>query len=151
MLHHTILTGRIKKLFYGWLIFCVGGVSSLAYFDGFAPGHEHGQHPYHLSIFDEAAHAHNPLPPLHEDLTEQMRFWLASRLNPQADFFVAAQNLGVGFSRFFASGLGDGYILTAAYLKIFGLPSLFGSVERIAFKGRSAWPIPLDKPPIFLG
>jgi hypothetical protein len=151
MLHHKILAVWIKKLFYGWLIFCIGGVSSLTYFDGFAPGHEHGRHPYHLSIFDEAPHAHNPLPPLSEDLAEQMRFWLVSHLNPLTNILRAAQNFAPGFSSFFASGLGDGYILMATRFKIFHLPALFDVVALATLNGRSAWLVPLDKPPIFLG
>ncbi len=140
-----------EKLIYGWLIFCVGGVGSLTYFDGLLPGHEHGEHPYHLTIFEESPHVHNPLPPPRQILAKQARFWLISRLNPQTDILSIAQNLANGFTRFFASGLSDGYILTAAHLKIFDLPSLFGPIALAALNGRSAWLSPLDKPPISPG
>jgi hypothetical protein len=150
MLPKNILITWIQKLSYGWLVFCVGGVGSLTYFDAFAPGHEHGQHPFHLSIFEEVGHHHEAPLPQPEALTEQMRFWLTSRFNPQTDFLGAAQNLASGFTRFFGSGLSDGYILTAAHCKIFDLLLLFGSVVLAGLTGQSTWLAPPEKPPTSL-
>ena len=138
-----------QKFVYSWLVFCVGGVGSLTYFDGFLPGHEHAHHPYHWSLFEQPGHTHNPLPPRPEVLAEQMRFWLVSRLNPQTDF-VATQNLGPGFARFFASGLSDGYILTTLPPHIFDQPALSGSVSSAGLAGRSAALAPPEKPPRFI-
>jgi hypothetical protein len=150
MLPKQFIINWTQKFIHGWLIFCVGGVGSLTYFDGLLPGHTHGEHPFHLSIFEESPHVHNPLPPLPEDLAERARFWLVSRLNPQTDMLNAAQTLAHGLSHFFASDLSGGYLLTAAHLKIFALFVLFGSVALAALDKRSAWLPPPDKPPIFL-
>ncbi|MBE7467519.1 MAG: hypothetical protein DPW09_15035 [Anaerolineae bacterium] len=147
MLRDKILRVWIKKLVYGWLIFCVGGVSSLTYFDGLLPGHEHDQHPYHLSIFEESSHTHQHGSSPPETEVEQIRFWLVSRLNPQTDFILATQNLGPGLSQFFTSGLSDGYILTIAQLNIFALPPLLGSIALAALSKQSVSLAPLDKPP----
>lgn len=138
MLLYRILWGWIKKLVYGWLIFCVGGVGSLTYFDGLMPGHKHGQHPYHLSIFEESSHAHPHEPHLPETETGLIRFRFIRNLNPQADFLVAAPNFNPGLSQFFASGLSNGYLLTITQFKIFAFPSLLGSTALVALSRQSA-------------
>lgn len=152
MLCHKVLRLWIKKLVYGWLIFCVGGVGSLTYFDGLLPGHEHGQHPYHLSIFEESSHGHHhhePHLPETKTETELIRFWSIRNLIPQADFILAAQNLSPGLSQFFVSGLSSGYLVPIAQFRIFIFPSLLGSTVLTAFNGQSASLAPHDKPPSF--
>ncbi|MFN8459355.1 MAG: hypothetical protein U0401_32675 [Anaerolineae bacterium] len=143
MLPKNILGDLIQKLLYGWLIFCVGGVSSLTYFDGFLPGHEHGEHPYHLSFFEEPAHIHHLHPPQPETLVE----YINSHLNPQIIVIGVAHEIVSGFSSIFVSGLNDGYILTVIGLKIFDPLHLFGSIIQASFDGQSAWVAPLEKPP----
>jgi hypothetical protein len=64
MLLKEIYRDWFQKFIYAFLVFCIGGINSLVYFDDFLPGHEHGLHPYHLSIWTEPVHHHNPLPPL---------------------------------------------------------------------------------------
>lgn len=146
MLLRKKLITCLQKSIYGWLIFCVGGVGSLTYYDGFLPGHEHGEHPYHLSILEET-HVHRP-PSWPEVVAEQMHLWPARRLNSQAaSIFLAAHPLAPGFSRFFSSGLSDGYLLTSVNLNILGLPLLFGSIPPTVFLGQSAWLVPPDIPP----
>lgn len=139
----------IKNLIFGWLIFCVGGVGSLTYFDGFLPGHEHGDHPFHMSVLEETDHHHSPLPsPADpEDLAQEMRLWLVSRFLPDAQFFMASPHIAVGLLQFFTSGLSDGYILTAARFNISTPPALNGSVSALVFTGRSARLAPPEKPP----
>lgn len=146
MLPENVPTAWIKKFIYGWLIVCVGGVGSLTYYDGFLPGHEHGHHLYHLSILEET-HLHQSLfrP---ESTAGQMPFWPAGRLNSQADSILTANSLAPGFSRFFSSGLSDGYLLTSANPNIFDLPLLSGSMPPALFLGQSAWLAPPDRPPI---
>jgi hypothetical protein len=146
--NNQIAIAWIQKLIYGWLIFCIGGGGSLTYFDGFLPGHEHGEHPFHLSLLEGSAHAHHLSLSQSEVLTERMRFWLASRLNPQANFISDPQNLAPGFSTFFSSGLSDGYILIAARSQIISLPLCFGPVALAALTGQSAWLAPPEKPPL---
>lgn len=142
MLQKNIWGDWIEKLLYGWLIFCVGGVGSLTYFDGFLPGHEHGEHPYHVSIFEESTHSHHPRSPQYNTLTYYIRF----RLNPRTLLIGEAQNQIPGFSRIFASGLSDGYILITIRPKIF-VPPIFGPVTYAAVTRQSAWIAPPEKPP----
>ncbi len=143
MLPKNIIRVWIQKLSYGCLIFCVGGVGSLAYFDGFLPGHEHDQHPYHLSIFEQPAHLGHHAPSQPEVLAEYLGF----RQNLQANFIGAAHNLAPGFAHFFASGLSDGYLLTGAHLNSLHLPVSFASLPPEALKGTSACLAPPEKPP----
>lgn len=149
MLPKQLVLNWMQKLIYGWLIFCIGGVGPLTYFDGFTPGHAHDEHPYHWTIFEGPPHVHNPLPPLSETLAEQDHFWLISHLTFQTELLISAQSLTSGFSRFFTSGLSDGYILTASHLKVVNLPARFSLITLVALTGRSAWLAPPDKPPTF--
>ena len=134
----------LQKFLYLWLIFCLGGVGPLIYFDGFTPGHEH---PYHVTIFEEASHLHNPLSPQPEALAEQSHFELLSQLNLHFHLLIAAQPLTPGFSQFFTLGLSKGYVLTTAPLKIFNMPSLVRPVSALSVTGQSAFLAPPDKPP----
>lgn len=143
MLPKNALGVWARKLIYGWLIFCVGGVGSLAYFDGFLPGHEHGEHPYHVSIFEHSTRADHHLPSQPGVLVEHIAFRLISPVH----FIGAAQNLVPGFARFFVSGLSAGYLLTVAPLRILHLPALFASLPLAAFVEESAWIAPPEKPP----
>lgn len=149
---HKVQRLWIKKLVYGWLIFCVGGVGSLTYFDGLMPGHEHGQHPFHLSIFEESSHGHHH--ELHQPKAKTeiglIRLWFIRNLNAQADFILAAQNLSPGLSQFFVSGLSSGYLVPIAQFRFFTFPSLLGSTALVALSGQSASLAPHDKPPSFL-
>jgi hypothetical protein len=149
MLPKNILISWVRKLIYSWLIFCVGGVGSLTYFDGFLPGHEHGEHPFHLSVFEEANHHHDHLPAQSEpeNVAQQLRLWLVNRFMPSADFLLVSQHLAPGLAQFFSSGLSDGYILTETSPKIFNLHSLVGSLVPRLFIGRSARLAPPEKPP----
>lgn len=142
MLQKNITRDWVQKLLYSWLIFCVGGVGSLTYFDGFLPGHEHGEHPFHLTIFERSTHHHH-LPPQPQAVAAQMRFFLT----PTAYGLGVAQNLAPGFSRFFASGLSDGYLLTVIRRKFFDPLLHFDSVRHPTFTGQSAWIAPPEKPP----
>lgn len=142
MLQKNVLGDWIQKLLYSWLVFCVGGVGSLTYFDGFLPGHDHGEHPYHMSIFEESAHSHHS----HSSQYETLAYYIRFRLNPRTILIGVAQNLIPGFSRIFVSGLSDGYILTTVRLRICG-PLPFGLVACATFTGQSAWIAPPDKPP----
>jgi hypothetical protein len=137
----------LQKFIYSWLIFCLGGIGPLIYFDGSMPGHEHGEHPYHVSIFEEASHLHNPLPPQPETLAEQLPFELLNQLNPHLYLLVAAQPLMPGFSQFFTSGLSKGYVLTTTPFRNFNLPPLFHPVSALIVTGQSAFLAPPDKPP----
>jgi hypothetical protein len=144
-----ILKIWLQKFIYGLLIFCVGGLGSLTYFDGFLPGHEQGRHPYHLSIFEEPAHNHDhhlPSPPEPKVLAQQMNLRLAGRFRGQADFILAQQHLTSGLLQFFQSGLSDGYLLTVACGDIFNNITLFGSIGLAILTGRSAL-LPLPDPP----
>jgi hypothetical protein len=137
----------LHKLFYIWLIFCLGGVGPLIYFDGFTPGHEHGEHPYHVTIFEEVSHLHNPLPPEPEPLAEQVALELLNQLDSHSHLLIAAQPLIPGFSRFFTSGLNNGYVLITTPFKVFNLPSFFRPVSVLRVTGQSAFLAPPDKPP----
>ncbi len=150
MLRRKKLMTWFQKSIHSLLIVCLGGIGSLTYFDGFLPGHEHGEHPYHWVVFAEPAHSHNPLPPPPEVQAARARSWLVMRLNPYTDFLNVAQAFEPGFARFFTTGLSSGYILTAAGLKTVPLPCLLGSVVQAVLTGRSAWLPPPHKPPIFL-
>lgn len=146
------LLNWIKKVVHGWLIFCLGGIGSLAYFDGLLPGHEHGQHPFHLSLFEEAGHHHyNPLPPLPDPqiLAQQARLWIFSRFMPDTDFLVT-QHLVSGLAYFFGSGMNDGYLLTVAQTALFYDNARFGSAISSVLSGRSALLPPSEKPPQIL-
>jgi hypothetical protein len=139
-----------QKFVYGWLILCVGGVGSLPYFDGFLPGHEHGQHPVHLSILEWPTHQpDDPLSHLREPkvLAEQMHLWLVRRVLPHLDFIIAQQHHAPGLAQFFTSGLNKGYDLTIARVQLFNDPTFFGSVALQVLTGRSAFLSPPDKPP----
>lgn len=137
------MTG-FQKFIYIWLIFCVGGVGSLTYFDGFMPGHEHGDHPYHWTVFEEAGHFHPPLP---EPAAEPAHVMLLSQLDPHLARITPIHSVAPGFSRFFTSGLSKGYILTPADPKDFNLPACLGLVRLTALKGQSALLAPPEKPP----
>ena len=60
----------IERVIYGLLLFCVGGVGSLTYFDAFLPHHGH---PYHLTILEAPGHVHYPLPRPAESAREYLR------------------------------------------------------------------------------
>jgi hypothetical protein len=136
----------LEKLIYIWLIFWVGGLGALTYFDGFLPNHPHHHHPYHLGFLVEPPQVYNPLPPPPELLAQQMSLWLLSRFLPEADFIIA-QHLASGLAQFFGSGLSDGYLLTTARGRIFMTAPLIGSVLTVALSGRSVWLAPPEKPP----
>jgi hypothetical protein len=141
-----------QKFIYGWLIFCIGGVGPLTYFDGLLPGHEHKQHPFHFSVFESVDHHHhNPLPPLPtpEILAQQARLWLIRRFMPETDVLVAHQ-LTSGLAYFFSSGLSDGYLLTAGQASLFYDNFHFGSATPYVLAGRSALLPPFEKPPQLL-
>jgi hypothetical protein len=136
-----------QKFFYGWLIFCIGGIGSLTYFDGFLPGHDQGQHPYHLSLLEAPNHHHDSPSdsPEPEDRAQPPSLWLISRWG--ADFIMAQQHLAAGLAQFFASGLNDGYLLTRAHFQIFNDTSPLGSLLLVILTGRSALLPPPEKPP----
>src|SRR5262245_34325468 len=106
MMPKRLVTSWVQKLIHGWLIFCIGGVGSMTYFDGFMPGNAHDQHPYHWTIFEESSHVENPLPPLPETL-DRVHLWRVTLLSVYADILSTPQNLALGFSQFFVSGLKD--------------------------------------------
>jgi hypothetical protein len=147
MLLQKRVIASLRKLIYGLLIFCIGGIGSLTYFDGFLPGHEHGQHPYHWTIFEEPSHTHTHSPSPPKKLAPPASFWLFARQNHQHDLLHLAQTLAPGFARFFASGLSDGYILTTAGLTLLDLPRLFTARPPAALFEQSAWLAPPDRPP----
>jgi hypothetical protein len=138
-----------QKFIYGWLIFCLGGIGSLTYFDGFLPGHDQGQHPYHLSLFEAPNHHHDSRPhsPEPESLAQPPSLWLISRFGAGADFIIAQQHLAAGLAQFFASGLNDGYLSTMAHSQIFNDTSPLGSLLLVILTGHSALLPPPEKPP----
>ena len=134
---------RLKKVLIGWfqqfiyilLIFCIGGVGSLAYFDAFLPGHAPGHHPYHLSILEESVHVHNPLPPLPE-------------AEVLALFTMAYQStVPSGIVCFCHLSPSHDYLLTVIHINLFSDTSLFNHISVTTLVRRSAWLLLPDKPP----
>ncbi len=134
MLLEKVLRGWTQKFTYAFLIFYIGGVDSLVYFDGFLPGHEHGLHPYHLSIGAESRHSHNPLPPPSQsgDLT------LLNAVDRNAVH-------GVVCSCHLSSS--HDYLLTIAHSNLLSDSPFFNRLVTASVAERSAWLSPPDKPP----
>jgi len=149
MLRKKVLNVWGEKFIYAWLVFCMGGVNSLAYADAFLPGHERASHYYHLSIFEEAGHIHNPLPrpPALEVLAQPGFAFTSSRLDTQANFTLADQYAGHGAACFCHASPGHGYILTVADPNLLNNVSLLSRILTSPIAGRSAWLSPPDKPP----
>ena len=143
----ALLTQRLKNIICAILVFFVGGVSSLTYFDAFLPGHESGRHPYHLTIFEEAAHHHNPLSPAVEKAAQSIEQWQLLRLKGSANFLMAHHHQQPGFVQFFQSGLSRGYLLLAAPVDVPSLAEPSGRIRELWLAGRSAWLPPPEKPP----
>ena len=133
----------VERIIYGLLLFCVGGVSSLTYFDAFLPRHAH---PYHLTILDGPDHAHNPLPLPAEIAQESLRQRLASQL-PLRPILVAAHNSTPGLAFFTQSTLSQGYVLTDDRIEFCACSSLIGQLPGSDPAESSALLPPPDKPP----
>jgi hypothetical protein len=145
-----------QKFICGWLIFCIGGIGSLTYFDAFLPGHAPGQHPYHLSILEESDHHYRDNPD-HKPPTlisearvflVHMQLWALRRFRPEADFIMPVYQLAPGLAQFFVSGLASGYLVVSTWTHLFNHLPLFGSVAQTALFWQSAWLAPPEKPPI---
>jgi hypothetical protein len=148
MLLRKVITIWKQKFIFAWLVFCIGGIDSMAYADAFLPGHERASLFYHLSIFEEAGQVHNPLPPLSEavSLTQPINALITSRFDTHPDFLMALQNIPHGAACFCHSCLTHSYVLTESYANHLNIPFL-KQISTLALMGRSAWLSPPDKPP----
>ena len=133
----------IEKIIYGLLVFCVGGVGSLTYFDAFLPHHAH---PYHLTIMERPNHVHNPLPLPAEAAGHLLRQRLESQLSPYP-ILLAAQGSTPGLAFFTQSILSQGYVLTDGRIEFCACSSLTGQLTISDPAENSALLPPPDKPP----
>ena len=133
----------IERMIYGLLLFCVGGVSSLTYFDAFL---SHHAHPYHLTILEGPDHVHNPLPLPAETAQGYLRQRLDSQVAPQP-ILLAAQGSTSGQAFFAQSTLSQGYVLTDGRIELCICPPLTGRLQTVAPARPSALLLPPDKPP----
>jgi hypothetical protein len=133
----------IERIIYGLLLFCVGSVGSLTYFDAFLPHHSH---PYHLTILDGPDHVHNPLPPPAEIAKRYLRQKLDSRFAPQPTL-LAAHGSTPGLAFFTQSTLSQGYVLTDGRIALCVCSSLTGRLQTVTPARPSALLPPPDKPP----
>lgn len=138
----------INNFINGLLIFCVGGIGPLTYFDGFSPHHSH---PFHLSIFgsvpdhEQGSHCHG-LGELdyQQQPVEQWRIDPAARLTT---VYTADPQTTSGFAHFFQSGLSHGFLLTGTELDIGAARSLYQRMPAGSLTERSIWLPPPKKPP----
>ncbi len=139
-----------QKIIYGLLIFCVGGIGPLTFFDAFTPDHAH---PYHFSLLERQRNAH-PHQHNHKHLpdsaglsTQQTDRSLPKRL-PASPYFVAAQQgIVSGVASFFQSGLSCGYLLTIIQRGIISNNTLLSYISLSPVTGYSAWLPPPENPP----
>ncbi|MCL4294525.1 MAG: hypothetical protein KJ077_02300 [Anaerolineae bacterium] len=134
MLLKEVFRGWLQKFSYAFLIFCIGGMDSLIYFDGFLPGHEHGLHPYHLSIWTEPVHHHNPLPP-------------PSQSNILTLLTTTYQNTTQGVTCSCHLSPSNASLLTITQTNFFIDSPFFNRIFASSVVGRSIWLSPPDKPP----
>ena len=156
LLRNVSITGWCRKVFYALLIFCVGGVGPLTYFDAFLPDHPH---PFHLSFLAHSDHHHHESDHCPSDHhlsprtpTQPAQAWQIERLSPfsQPLFKLAVStgyDLTSGFVNFFSSGLSLGYLLTVAEFGVISSLPLISQVSPTAPAGRSTWRPPPEKPP----
>lgn len=138
-----------QKLISGLLVFFVGGVGSLTYFDAFLPNHDHALHPFHISIFEGHGHDHHhaaetgsPSP-----ASQNLRPIGAALVGGQAQFNTTQTSLPPGLAQFLDSGLSAGYLLTslAGWLLIASSP--IGRLRLDNWSGRAGGVAPPAKPP----
>jgi len=130
-----VVIGWAQNVIYSLLIFCIGGVGSLAYFDAFLPGHAQGHHPYHLSILEESVHVHNPLPPLPE--AEVLALFTTAYQSTVPNGKVCFCHLSPSHD----------YLLTVIHINLFSDTSLFNRILVTTLVRRSIWLSLPDKPP----
>ena len=149
MLMRKMWLTTLEKTLYILLIFCLGGVSSLTYFDAYLPGHEHGMHPYHLSLFEQVHH-HSPLPAPLEVVKPAIERWVVSTLYGPIPVLSTPQAQAPGVAHFFNSGLSLGFLLTKDLAGLIDDPPLLGWVGQLTLSAQSATVLPPDKPPPFV-
>ena len=138
---------RWQKIICGLLIFFVGGVGSLTYFDAFLPNHAHALHPFHISLLEGAGLGHHHS---HEAEVQPGQvgwpIWASLALG-QAQLHASLSSLPPGLAQFLDSGLSAGYLLIslAGWLLIAGSPT--GRIRLGNWSGRSAGVLPPEKPP----
>jgi hypothetical protein len=137
---------NLQKFIQILLVFFVGGVASLTYFDAFLPGHDHQLHPYHVSLFEQPDHHHNPLP----DRTELIANWLAVNLSGQTHSIGQPFAFSSATAQFFQSGLSRGYLLMMVDDNLRVNRPFLGRVQEEWLQDNSAWlPPPLKPPPSY--
>ncbi|HEX9923003.1 MAG TPA: hypothetical protein VGD99_10095 [Anaerolineae bacterium] len=142
----------INHLIYGLLIFCLGGVGPLTYFDAFSPHHNH---PFHLSLFGGAPDHHQEVhcPGLDEQQHHQQQpagSWQLKAMGESGTAYTANQQTLPGFARFFQSGLSYGFLLTGTELDIDPASSLSYRIPAASLTDRSIGLPPPEKPPSHL-
>lgn len=137
-----MLPAWIKKSIYGLLIFFVGGMGSLVYFDAFVPEHTH---PYHLSILEDGSHSHSPLPlPAPKAPQPFVGRWLTSPA------LLASHSAAAGLIADFLNVSGDGCLMAGGRASIRYPLTQYGRVPALLLTDNSAVLQPPDKPPTLL-
>jgi hypothetical protein len=139
----------INHLIYGLLIFCLGGVGPLTYFDAFSPHHNH---PFHLSLFDSASDHHHEIhcPGLDEQYHKHQQTtgsWQLKPIGESGPAYTASQQTLPGFARFFQSGLSYGFLLTGTEIVIGLANSPSYRIPAAPLTDRSVGLPPPEKPP----
>lgn len=134
----------IEKIVYGLLVLGVGGVGSLTYFDAFLPDHD--AHPYHISLWEQPAHAHNPLPPPPEIVAERLRQQLSIRFSGQPTLTGGQSGLA-GLPDYAQAGQRYSCLGGAELLFSPRQPALAARLPAYSAAGRPALLLPPDKPP----
>jgi hypothetical protein len=143
------ISNWINNAIYGLLIFCLGGVGPLTYFDAFSPHHGH---PFHLSLFgrvsDHPHESHCPgLDEQHHQHGQPAGSWQLKPLGEPGAAYTADQQTLPGFARFFQSGLSHGFLLTGAEIDIGPARSLSHRIPAASPAERSIGLPPPEKPP----
>jgi hypothetical protein len=143
------ISNWINNAIYGLLIFCLGGVGPLTYFDAFSPYHSH---PFHLSIFGSVHDQHRDVhcPGLDEQQHQHWQpagSWQLKSLALLAVAYTAEQQTLPGFARFFQSGLSHGFLLSGAEIDIGPASSLSFGIPAASLADRSIGLPPPEKPP----
>ncbi len=140
------LAGWIKKFFYGVLIFWVGGVGPLIYFESFSSHQSVAD--YQVVVLGKSVRSPKLPSALREalsqqDLNQRAGNWLAT----SGPFLKTAQFVAPNTTPFFLSIFRDGHLLLITQVTMLSTLAFFDRVLIVIPNGSSAWLPPPEKPP----
>jgi len=132
-----------------FLIFTVGGVASITYFDALSPSHIVGEHPFHITIF-ETPHPHRPLPQPTEQLIKIIQHTPHTFDQGKITFLEISTSIANSSHHDFQTGGSLSYLLAKIGINHKIDYPLIGWVHSVPLNRTTVWLPPPDKPPSLL-